>query len=333
GEKLPLVPANHAFLAFEAPAGRSTVRLHYRPHGWDLGWLLSATAAALALVWVGFSRRRGMWPKRPSSVEASEAGEVEPGAPGAADVTASGAVELSVVIPAYNEEARLGSTLESCFAHLEGRSFELLVVDDGSSDRTVEVATAFEGVRVLRLKYNQGKGAALRCGVLASRGRRVLLMDADASIPIDQVERLAAAGVPVAIASRVAGGAEAEREQTPLRRLMGRGFNVLLRGVGAVQGIGDTQCGFKLFDGDVARDLFRRSVVRGFAFDVEILWLAGRLGHEVQEVGVRWRDYPGSRVRPWLDPARMVLEVARFRWHHRSFRRVDDGRRQSLANL
>lgn len=233
--------------------------------------------------------------------------------------------ELSVVIPAYNEEERLGATLERVLAYLEARRipFEVLVVDDGSRDRTATVAEPFagRGVRVLRLPANRGKGAATRQGVAASRGSRVLMSDADLSTPIEELAKLEPrlSEAEVVIGSRAVADADVRLHQPLYRELMGKTFNLIIRLLG-VRGVRDTQCGFKLFAGDVARELFAAMVTPGFAFDVELIWLARQRGYRVAEVGVVWVNSPASRVHPLTDPPRMILEILRFRWRHRRAR-------------
>jgi dolichyl-phosphate beta-glucosyltransferase len=228
-------------------------------------------------------------------------------------------IDLSVVIPAFNEEARLGSTLERVATYLERRrgAFEVLVVDDGSSDRTAEIASAFgeRGVRLIRLPENRGKGAALRAGVLASRGERVLLCDADLSTPIEDLERLEVwthdAGL--VLGSRAAVESDVTRRQPIYRELMGKTFNVILRLLGLVEQR-DTQCGFKLMRGDLARELFRQLTLERFAYDVELVCLARDRGETVIEQGVRWEDSPNSRVHPIRDSFSMLTDVLRLRW-------------------
>ena len=238
------------------------------------------------------------------------------------------AIALSVVIPAYNEEPRLAQGLEKALEWLvtDGRSFEILVVDDGSTDATASIATGFadRGVKLLRLEHNQGKGAAVRRGVLSSRGEKVLISDADFSTPIEDLARLEPhlADAPVVLGSRAVAGSEVLIHQPFYREFMGKTFNKLLRLFG-IWGVNDTQCGFKLLHGPTARDLFQRLVTPGFAFDVELVWLTHRLGLTIREVGVTWRNSPDSRVRPLLDPPKMLLEILRFRWHHRGLRRED----------
>ncbi|MDA8017513.1 MAG: glycosyltransferase family 2 protein [Thermoanaerobaculia bacterium] len=230
---------------------------------------------------------------------------------------------LSVVIPAYNEEQRLRPTLESVSSFLiaRGQDFEILVVDDGSTDGTASEALTYadQGVRVVSLGRNQGKGAAVRRGVLESRGETVLLCDADLSTPIEDLAKLEVhlGEAELILGSRAVEESDVAVHQPIYRELMGKIFNRLIR-LGGVDGIRDTQCGFKLLRGDVARELFESMVTPGFAFDVELVWLARRSGHRVAEVGVTWRDAPGSSVNPLLDPPKMLLEIARFRWKHRA---------------
>ncbi len=235
------------------------------------------------------------------------------------------ATALSVVIPAYNEERRLGPTLEQVLGYLEhrGQSFEVLVADDGSRDATSRVAQSFaeRSVKVLRHQPNRGKGAALQLAVAASKGHRVLLSDADLSTPIEDLALLEAhcAEAELVLGSRAVAGARLTQRQPFYRELMGKTFNKIIQLAG-VRGIRDTQCGFKLLDGAVARDLFADMITAGFAYDVELVWLARQRGYRVCEVGITWANSPETRVRPWLDPLLMLAEIARFRWHHRRHR-------------
>ncbi len=230
--------------------------------------------------------------------------------------------ELSVVIPAFNEAQRIAPSLETIFSYLadRGTSHEVLLADDGSTDGTAAVAEAFSerGLRVLRSPENRGKGDATRRGVLACRGRRVLLTDADLSTPITDLATLEArlGDAAVILGSRAVGDSRVLEHQPLYRELMGKTFNKLIRLAG-VRGINDTQCGFKLLDGDAARRIFAELMTPGFAYDVELVWLARRMGFGVVEVGVTWVNSPDSRVRALTDPPRMLLEIARFRWRHR----------------
>jgi dolichyl-phosphate beta-glucosyltransferase len=179
-----------------------------------------------------------------------------------------------------------------------GESFEVVVVDDGSSDRTAEVAAAGPEVRVLKNPGNRGKGYSVRNGMLHARGQWRLMSDADLSTPIEELDTLRAAlkdGAQVAIASRAVSGANLEKRQSILREISGRFFNLLVRTL-HLPGIKDTQCGFKLFSAAAAEAAFRDSRLDGFAFDVEALVLARRAGFGIREVPVTWRNDEQSRV-------------------------------------
>ncbi|WP_328680849.1 glycosyltransferase family 2 protein [Streptomyces sp. NBC_01261] len=238
-------------------------------------------------------------------------------------------MDLSVVVPAYNEERRLGPTLDAITTYLgdnEGRfgHWEIIVADDGSDDGTREVVTSRADPRVelVTSPRNRGKGNALRLGVAATRGHRVLVTDADLAAPIEELEKLdkeLSEGHAAAIGSRAAPGATIESHQHPIRELLGRAGNFLIRQA-AVPGIRDTQCGFKLFEGDRAREAFAASRINGWGIDVEVLQHFRRADWEVAEVPVRWAHQSGSKVRP-LDYAKVLAELGRLR--ARSLRPVD----------
>ncbi|MFD5749980.1 glycosyltransferase [Streptomyces sp. NPDC127033] len=256
-----------------------------------------------------------------------------------------GLVDLTVVVPAYNEERRLRPTLDAIRDHLRADpdrwgEWELIVVDDGSTDRTAEVAVEAAAdeprIHVIRSDGNHGKGHALRQGVLASYGRRVLVTDADLATPIDELDRLdqqltADGGGGAAIGSRAHPDARIEVRQLAVREWLGRLGNRLIQLV-AVDGISDTQCGFKLFDGERARDAFADSRLDGWGIDVEILRFFRRSGWPVTEVPVRWSHQPGSKVRP-LDYGRVLLELARLRGARGPADRVRDWARRHRTDL
>ncbi len=235
-------------------------------------------------------------------------------------------IELSVIVPAYNEEGRLAPGLRQALEYLarRGEPYELLVVDDGSRDATARVAEAFapQGVRVVRHERNRGKGAAVRTGLLASRGRKVLVSDADFSTPIEEIEKLERFlqdGTPLVIGSRGLADSQVRQRQPFYREMMGRTFNRLIRLFG-VRGIRDTQCGFKLARGEEGRRLAGELKIEGFAWDVEMIWLARRRGYKVAEVGVVWVNSPDSRVDPIRSSFSMLRDVISMRLRHRGER-------------
>ena len=212
------------------------------------------------------------------------------------------AASLAVVIPAFNEAARLPETLARVRAHLAGlgREHEIVVVDDGSTDGTAEAARhAGKGaVRVLRHEPNRGKGYAVRRGMLAATGERRLMTDADLSTPIEELAGLEAEldrGLDVAIGSRAVAGARVEVHQPLYREAMGRAFNALVQAL-LLPGLHDTQCGFKLFTAAAAEAAFSACRLDGFSFDVEALYVARLRGLRIAEVPVVWRNDPRSRV-------------------------------------
>ena len=244
---------------------------------------------------------------------------------GMSQVSPSFTPYLSVVIPAFNEDARISRTIREVVAYLVGRDYqwEIVVADDGSVDNTASlVAEAAAGdprVRVLSLEH-RGKGWAVRNGMLAASGEFRLLCDADLSVPIEQVERLLtrrAQPVDVAVGSREAPGA-ARYGEPGRRHLMGRLFNAVVRRL-AAPGMGDTQCGFKCFGAAAADRLFSLATLDGFSFDVEVLFLARRCGMTIAEIGVDWHYREHSKVRPLRDALSMSLDLLRIRWRHRRF--------------
>ncbi len=228
--------------------------------------------------------------------------------------------EISVIIPAYNEESRLPATLASVHEFLSGygKSFEILIVDDGSYDHTVEVVNEFAaghpGVRLLSYQPNCGKGHAIRTGILSGRGDLLLINDADGSSPISELARLEhgiASGADIAIGSR------AKRDETrtvsalAYRKFIGNTFNLIVQSL-LLPGIYDTQCGFKLFKRDVAQDIFSVSRIDGYGFDVEILFIARRRGYTISEIGINWNNVEGSKVNVFTDSLAMFMEVLRI---------------------
>lgn len=235
------------------------------------------------------------------------------------------ALDVSVVIPAYNEQWRLPTTLIDMIDYFEQhpQSYEILVVDDGSRDDTVGVVRKFERIRstikLIRVPTNHGKGFAVRTGVLNAKGRRVLFADADGATPIQELARLNAAldaGADIAIGSRAKRSEETKVVTQWYKKLRGRVFNLLMNTL-VVSGIEDSQCGFKLFTAPAARFIFERQREPRFSFDVEVLYIARVSGMRIAEVPVNWTNVPGSKVHPILDPLRMLRDLFYFRWMHR----------------
>ncbi len=225
---------------------------------------------------------------------------------------------LSVVIPAYNEEIRILPTVAAIATHLStlGTPWELIVADDGSTDGTVGIlqALGWANLRVLVAERNGGKGSAVRRGMQAAQGRYVLFADADQSTPIEQYSALLAAlerGHDVAIGSRAAAGAGVHGKSLH-RRILSGGLRALVA-VAFGMRVADTQCGFKLFTAEAASTLFARQVVDGFSFDLEVLYLAHRLGMSIAEVPVEWIDAPGSTVDAAKVTAEFLVELVRIR--------------------
>jgi dolichyl-phosphate beta-glucosyltransferase len=263
---------------------------------------------------------------------------------------------LSVIVPAYNEEARIGETLIKIRAFLESRidpfgtgdgspilmggrlsniamtedslplargASEIIVVDDGSTDRTSRIAAeALLGRpndRILRRGFNRGKGYSIREGMLAASGKLILFSDADLSTPIGEFEKLFAGvedGNDIVIGSRALPGSDIRKRQSPLRERMGRIFNFLIRTF-VLKGIRDTQCGFKLFRREAALDVFSRLLLNGFSFDVEALYVARRLGFTIGQVPVVWVNSPQSKVRLFYSSASMFRDLFRIRRLHK----------------
>lgn len=244
-------------------------------------------------------------------------------------------MDVSIVIPAYNESRRIGSTLKALAAYFkEGAgAAEIIVVDDGSVDGTVDAVMKFvsgrEGsvsVRTVSIPH-QGKGAAVAAGVREARGKWILMTDADLSTPIAEWEKLAAAlkeGAQVAVGSRQAPGARIERRQPWLRQQLGLMFGRLV-GVLFQTGVKDSQCGFKAFEAQAAKILFQEIRARGYCFDVEILLRARSRGYRIVEVPVRWLNDADSKVRVLMDWPRILSELYLIRNELKDQRRAGRG--------
>jgi dolichyl-phosphate beta-glucosyltransferase len=234
----------------------------------------------------------------------------------------------TLVIPAYDERNRIAASVRTIADWVRSRpggwEWEVILVDDGSSDATPALARATADevgmpLEILRHAGNRGKGAAIRTGVLAAKGDPILVSDTDLSTPLSEWIKLAERlpTHPVAIGSRAVDDSLVRRRQPLYRRLLGKGGNLLVR-LFAVRGIADTQCGFKLFRGDVAKSLFEDARIDGFAYDMEILHLARRRGIPIAEVPVLWFHSPESKVSVWRDALPTLWDLLRIRWIHRA---------------
>jgi dolichyl-phosphate beta-glucosyltransferase len=230
-------------------------------------------------------------------------------------------INISIIIPAYNEEARLPLFLGSIAAYFEPQdiSYEIIIVDDGSTDSTAGVverlAADNPSIKLIRLAANRGKGCAVRTGMLQARGKLLLFTDADGATPIAEFQRLKDAvkkGADLAIASRALRDDSCVVVARLHRKVIGTVFNLIVSVV-AIQGVKDTQCGFKLFTAESAASIFPLQRIDGFGFDVEILFISNKLGHRIVEVPVSWTDIKGSKVMLMRDSVKMFADIFRTR--------------------
>jgi len=238
-------------------------------------------------------------------------------------------MKLSVIIPTYNEAERLPNTLQDAYAWLSehlGRDFEICVVDDGSSDRTCEyvrqlIPTMPELLLIEQTK-NQGKGAAVRRGMLAAKGDIQVFLDADHSTHIREIEKVfdvlkAQPKTDIVIASRQHPDSDITQHQSWLREHMGKSFNMLMHLATGIN-MQDTQCGFKAFTAKASKQIFAEQKLDGFSFDVEVLFLAAQMGYQVAEIPVEWINEPNSKVRMLIDPLKMFVDILKIRHLHRN---------------
>jgi glycosyltransferase involved in cell wall biosynthesis len=228
---------------------------------------------------------------------------------------------LSIIIPAYNEEQRLPQTLQTIHKFLVKQPYaaEVLVVENGSNDRTLQIAEEFshkvKEVRALHCEQ-RGKGYAVRMGMLAARGEYRFICDTDLSMPIEEVNKFLPTimkDTPIAIASREAPGA-IRYDEPAYRHFIGRVFNFIVRLI-ALPGLQDTQCGFKCFHADVVQKVFPLQTIGGWTFDVEVLFIARRMGYPIVEVPIPWYYRTHSKVRVLRDSLRMGLDLLTIRWN------------------
>jgi len=229
----------------------------------------------------------------------------------------------SIIIPAYDESARLGSTLEKVLAFVSERGWdaEVIAVDDGSRDDTAEIILGYSRkdsrLRLLQNPGNRGKGYSVRNGMLQAQGDILLFSDADLSSPIEEADKLVAAiaeGADIAIGSRWLLSDLQTQRQPPYRQLFGRIFNLLLR-ITLGLNFKDTQCGFKAFTRRAAMAIFPLQQIERWGFDPELLYLAKQFGFRVAEIPVKWAHREGTRIDPLRDGPKMLLEMLRIRWN------------------
>ncbi|HKI52581.1 MAG TPA: dolichyl-phosphate beta-glucosyltransferase [Anaerolineales bacterium] len=230
---------------------------------------------------------------------------------------------LSVIIPAHNEENRLPNALEQVLRFLDGQPFtsEVIVVENGSTDNTLAIAQQFaeQHKRIRVLQSERGKGAAIKHGMLESRGEYRFMCDADLSMPVEEITKFippALENIDIAIASREAKGAVRYNEPR-YRHIGGRGINFLIQ-ILILPGLNDTQCGFKCFRADVADKLFNKQTLIGWSFDIEVLYIARRYGYRVQEIPIHWYHDIDTKVRALPDAIRMFQDI--FRIHANALR-------------
>jgi len=237
-------------------------------------------------------------------------------------VDASISPKVSIVVPAFNEAARIGESLRTIETFLKRVPWtaEVLVVDDGSRDDTPAIVSSiqFPGLRLIRNQTNRGKGHSVKSGVLAAAGEYVLFSDADLSAPIDELEKLLAIAqaqaADVVIGSRAIDRSFIENHQSRGREVGGMVFNIMVQILLGLR-IQDTQCGFKLFKRERIRPVFEKMTITGFGFDPELLFLASRAQLKILEIPVRWSHSEGSKIRFLRDSVRMFSDLIRIRWN------------------
>jgi len=233
-----------------------------------------------------------------------------------------GSLQLSIVIPSFNEEQRLPATLERIASYIRasGRKTEVIVVDDGSMDSTARVAESFRGkiedIRVVPNGQNRGKGYSVRRGSLEARGEIVLFTDADLSAPIEEADKLLAKldEYDLAIGSRAVNRELIEVHESVFREFAGIIFNRIVRVILRLPFV-DTQCGFKAFRREKCQIIFEQQTIERFGFDPELLYLARHHGLRTVEVAVRWAHSPATKVNMWRDSVQMFLDVVIIRWN------------------
>ena len=228
-------------------------------------------------------------------------------------------MHLSLIIPAYNEEKRIADTLNKVLKYLriQNYDYEIILVDDGSEDKTTElVEKEFPEVKIISYKSNRGKGHAVKTGMESANGNYRIFYDADASTPIEELEKFwqkFEEGAEVVIGSRALPESNIELHQPWYRETMGRTFNLFVK-LFAIRDFPDTQCGFKGFTAEACKKIFPRQTINRFSFDAEILYIGKKLKFRIDQVPVRWINSPASRVNAITDSTRMLLDLISIRF-------------------
>lgn len=234
--------------------------------------------------------------------------------------------ELSIIIPAYNEESRLPPTLIDIIDYFDAKNiiYEVIVVDDGSQDKTSQfvnkVSRICPQVKLIILPKNYGKGHAVKTGMLNANGKMMLFVDADGATPISEYDKLEQAineNYDVVIGSRAIYSEETSVKTIFLRKIMGRTFNFFVKNI-LLSGFADTQCGFKLFTNPVAKFLFSRQISNQFSFDIEILYIAKKANLKISEIPINWNNISGSKVNLITDSIKMFIDIFRFKVMHKN---------------
>lgn len=231
-------------------------------------------------------------------------------------------MNISVVIPAYNEERRIEPSLKQIISYLSEHfdKYEIIIVDDGSDDKTYEMISRYknENVKILKNEINKGKGYSVKKGILNAQYPLVLFSDSDLATPIEELEGfigyITDHNYDIVIASRNLENSKIKNKQPLYRQIMGKVFPEIV-GLILLKGFKDTQCGFKLFRTDVARKIVQLQTVEGFSFDVEILFIADKMGYRIKEAPVVWMDKDGSTVRTFKDGFKMLIDLFRIQFN------------------
>lgn len=235
-------------------------------------------------------------------------------------------MDFSIIIPAYNEENRIGETLKKIQSYFLSKNYnyQIIVVDDGSRDRTSQIVEKFSpDIILLKNEKNYGKGYSIKRGVEKAEGNFILFTDADLSTPIEEIEKLLVYLVrenyDIAIGSRGLKESKIVIHQPFYREYAGKFFNLLVK-LFIMNEISDTQCGFKCFKGNVAKKLFSKSLIYGFAFDVEILYIAKIMGYKIKEVPIVWYNSKMSKVSILKHPLQMIYELVKIKYYTKLYK-------------